>query len=883
MVEWTEAAKRELERYLTHVRQRLSPEEVDKNEVEDDLRRHITEKAHSSGLGIITQEDIQHFAEQMGLPAAEVKQMQQRTKDRKRRPKTKRLRFDLGGLAFFGIILPVIALALELFTGLCSSIYINPIPTIWHVLLVAMVPLANITAYVALRRNGTRHPKTVGWLNGLAFCIALYYAIIFLPLTPFAAIGILWLGLGLIPLSPLLSFISTCIVRAKLNQMLPNGTKPVLWKAIATSLLFIIIISIPGILTRTAIRQAALGHAQQKVTAIKLLRTFGNKDKLLRACYNIDRPFTDFSNYYFGGLEAPSEKEIQKVYYLVTGTPYNAVKPPDMRGFKGGRMTDAADWDFAQGGDKVAARVRGLTLSQSRIDGRIDSTACTAYTEWIMVFKNTSYRQREARATVALPAGSVVSRLTLWIDGEEREAAYAGRSKVKAAYKKVVKRRRDPVLVTTSGPDRILMQCFPVPPNGGTMKIKIGITSPLILTSPDSGLVRLPAFTEQNFGLEDSLKHTVWFEAPQPLNETGISEGLLNTITDNDKYIIKGSIDDDKLTATVAIAVRRNAAQTKCWTAAERGPQGFNVLQTIEAKTNTPPAALSIVIDGSARMAPYAEVIAETVEKLMHLTDCDIYIASDEIRHLTPKNGNGKSMPDSDIIKEIKKYKFCGGCDNVPALEPAWDSALASHGSVLWLHAAQPIEIMETEALLQRFERHPNTPVLYDYQFGAGLNLIANSLAYCSAYNSVPQLMGTKADLKLLSDQWGGILPLYGYNRQLTPVTNDVSKYVHTDLHIARLWANDKILKLSHSRKRGDHETAVKTAMDYQLVTPVSGAVVLETAKQYAEAGLTPSEAQASPAVVPEPATWALLLVGILILGANAARKYHRSKQQVPV
>jgi hypothetical protein len=115
MVEWTEAAKRELERYLTHVRQRLSPEEVDKNEVEDDLRRHITEKAHSSGLGIITREDIQHFAEQMGLPAAEVKQMQQRTKDRKSRPKTKWLRFDLGGLAFFGIILPIIALALELF------------------------------------------------------------------------------------------------------------------------------------------------------------------------------------------------------------------------------------------------------------------------------------------------------------------------------------------------------------------------------------------------------------------------------------------------------------------------------------------------------------------------------------------------------------------------------------------------------------------------------------------------------------------------------------------------------------------------------------------------------------------------------------------------
>ncbi len=76
-----------------------------------------------------------------------------------------------------------------------------------------------------------------------------------------------------------------------------------------------------------------------------------------------------------------------------------------------------------------------------------------------------------------LPPGGVVSRLTLWVDGEEREAAYAGRAKVKKAYKKVVERRRDPVLVTTCGKDRILVQCFPVPSNGGTMKIKVGITT----------------------------------------------------------------------------------------------------------------------------------------------------------------------------------------------------------------------------------------------------------------------------------------------------------------------------------------------------------------------------------------------------------------------
>lgn len=47
----------------------------------------------------------------------------------------------------------------------------------------------------------------------------------------------------------------------------------------------------------------------------------------------------------------------------------------------------------------------------------------------------------------------------------------------------------------------------------------------------------------------------------------------------------------------------------------------------------------------------------------------------------------------------------------------------------------------------------------------------------------------------------------------------------------------------------------------YQLVTPVSGAVVLETQQQYVPTGLTPVDPQTVPAI-PEPGTWALLALG---------------------
>jgi len=55
----------------------------------------------------------------------------------------------------------------------------------------------------------------------------------------------------------------------------------------------------------------------------------------------------------------------------------------------------------------------------------------------------------------------------------------------------------------------------------------------------------------------------------------------------------------------------------------------------------------------------------------------------------------------------------------------------------------------------------------------------------------------------------------------------------------------------------------VDLAARWQLVTPVTGAVVLETRQQFTEAGLTPVDPLTTPQIVPEPSTGALLMVGI--------------------
>ena len=55
-------------------------------------------------------------------------------------------------------------------------------------------------------------------------------------------------------------------------------------------------------------------------------------------------------------------------------------------------------------------------------------------------------------------------------------------------------------------------------------------------------------------------------------------------------------------------------------------------------------------------------------------------------------------------------------------------------------------------------------------------------------------------------------------------------------------------------------------------MTPLSGAVVLETSAQYQQAGLEPVEPGSVP-TIPEPETWAMLAVALAMLGVHRYRR----------
>ena len=91
-------------------------------------------------------------------------------------------------------------------------------------------------------------------------------------------------------------------------------------------------------------------------------------------------------------------------------------------------------------------------------------------------------------------------------------------------------------------------------------------------------------------------------------------------------------------------------------------------------------------------------------------------------------------------------------------------------------------------------------------------------------------------------------------------------------MHLARLWAAEEVSRLCDARHSTD---AMQLAARYQLVTPVSGAVVLETQAQYQRAGLQPAPPETVP-MVPEPSPVGLLILGLALVAAGR-RAWRRS------
>jgi hypothetical protein len=686
------------------------------------------------------------------------------------------------------------------------------------------------------------------------------YALLFLPLLPIAIVAVT-VGIGFLPFAPLTAFLSALrLQKALAHRKGDQSLRRPLVGGLLAGLAVMVALDVPSAATRLGVQMAASSVPAERERGLTLLRTVGDDDLLLRLCYGSAGQPTGLlsgfamlmSNDWIGtrSPSAASPAEAREIYYRLHGVPFNTRPAP----FNHASRFADTPFDDDHGGTRVGGRMQGLTLASSRIDGSISGDDLVAYLEWTIEFRNAAAIDREARLQLALPPGGVVSRATLWVNGEEREAAYGGRGEVRAAYQQVaVVQRRDPLLVTTKGADRVLAQAFPVPRNGGTIRFKIGISAPLDLTTPGKTRLTLPAIVDRNFSIGADAGHSVWIESRQALNAPA---GLDMSRVDGKLYRISGMLDDRTLSgARPAIMVDHSSDATS---RLSRLGDGEPIVQQITQ--GEPARTLMMVIDGSARLAGTTAKLTAALDAIPAGTKVGAIIAGEPMRRVAMAPWS--SAQKMAVAQLIRSASFSGGQDNAPALA---DALLAlepePQATLLWIHGPQPVSFADSGARLeQATARLSRLPKVVLYSVEPGPNEVLPDAPWAWGARTLPQSGAIDADLAaLFARNTGDHQVIHRQQGSATDGTTTGSD------HIARLWANERVLELM--RAGGNRADAVALATQYRLVTPVSGAVVLENKQQYDAARLTPTQATV-PTVptVPEPHEWALIIIACAAL-----------------
>lgn len=743
------------------------------------------------------------------------------------------------GVFVVASVFPATVIIIELVTGFCSGAFFDPVPTIGHLLLIALVPLVNLLLWRAVR-NGTA-PAWLLVAGGTAIAVAASYSLLFLPMLPFALIAIIFMGIGLLPFAPLAGLIYGVRWTSEAAALHPRGGRIAIG-GVALGAAALLLVDLPATITQIALDRYN-GDAADRRDAVTLMRNFGDRDMLLRQSYGDTARASGVLSFlvsaWTNGIfwsERPRGEAARELYFRVTGRAFNAVARP---GHGASDRMRLFAWDDDQGGEEVGGRVPDLALAGSRIDGSVAARENLAYVEWTVDLANRGDMQREARFTMALPEGAVASRATLWINGAPREASIAGRGETRAAYSSVVNASRDPLLVTTDGAQRLLVQAFPIQPHA-TMRLRIGVTAPFMIAPDGRRSLALPAIVERNFDLAPDLRHAVWIEGAGTMREM---------LSDATLLARRPSLTLPSATAPSVIIGSMRA----------EGKAPALVVEQRITQVAAPRGPLMLVVDGSADMASVAAALPPALDAIVSGRMVGLVTTGDEPGFVAPA---AWSRAQANLIRtKLAAVRFSGGQDDRAALATALQAIPRADATVLWLHGAQPIRFTSAEpALDQALDRLPALPRLVRYQVTPGRAMtLAGSHWFDTA--RLPSPSGdTAADLRAILTQVGGAAPRWVVSRKAVADNSSTGS-----AHVVRLWAADQLAGKGGSRGKA-REEAITLAHRLNVVTPVSGAVVLETKQDYRANGLPVPDPDAVP-TVPEPETWALLIL-VAVAGA---------------
>ncbi len=718
-------------------------------------------------------------------------------------------------LIALGVILPASTLVASLIitqNSLWHLILKSPIETLIKFALVLSVPLVNQLTLSAIAARVSRHPIRLGILNGatigttfIAGVISTVSIVLGYPTndqfgashsSEFAIVA-------------LTSWISFGVAVFLANQLqLSKETRGARIRTLLYSMLGVLIsISLiagseaRNIFIKISQHLAISDSSADRQRGLNWLRALNSERDLRLEC--ADPTCTGLSGLFF----KLDDLVTRQLYFAATGAPYKHSETADISMQSNAYLNKHV----------VGKPISELSLTRSKLTGFLHPETLTSSLEWTFVFKNKTSGVQEARAEISLPPEAVVSGLTLWIDGEPRKALFAATERIKSASNWIVVDRRDPALISDLGQDKYLLRCSSVPARG-ELRVMVAITAPLKLESPNESSLILPKLLATNFSIlgEQGLR----------LQSTGKMEANHEKIKASDSVggqrVLSGTFDSQNISdSNIAVRLKRSSNFTSI---AARDPNlqtGDCLVETIKQSAVQVPNHLVIVVDSSQSLRRHRTEIAEALTSLNSKITTYLMIASDD------PSIQGLSMPLAEGLKKLEQIDFSGGHDNLQSLIAASEKASETQNSaVLWLHGPQP-GFNQEMYIMPPFSAVPS---FYDLDVEPGSTNLADLLKNhreIGPFTQVTRTASVGRDLQRLLKKW------QPKSKEFTidiSTSNTMQNYRFASSREARelatLWASRRCRKLLANRNLTE---ASKLAIQYKIVTPVTGAVVLES------------------------------------------------------
>lgn len=718
-----------------------------------------------------------------------------------------------------GVVFPLFSFLLFAVFALPELVKIDWSAALETAVCLALMPVCNYITHKKLASNTESGARAAGLYSGIALGIStigtlIAYGFLFNSLS--------WSASRIVPytIASLPSLIAGILISLELWQKTNPSNKRLVSRfsilGMALSFLIILAPNVKASILESAQYKAQHGTAEEQSEAISFLRTFATESDLNPCSVASD-------NLRFGSLLLPHSFSYpnKDLYFRITGKPFNEA-------WYRIDWTNPTKSKATQDSTVVGSKVDGLSLAKSRITGSIDSRSLSASLDWTLIFKNSSNSEQEAKARISIPHGAVISRLTLWIDGQPYEAAFSTTAKAKAAYDWIVKSHRDPVLVTMCGPDTALLQCSPVPARNGDMKVRIGFKSPIEDKGNKGYEFSLPGILNCNFDRPE--RHYIHLHSNSVL---AAHDGHSSTKRTSEGYPFDFPLIDNANSRSIAsFRVERPETDTLIATPDWYSHGKQYIVERLVSRPMFAPEKLYVVIDQSSTLKEHLSEIKEGLAKLPASVDSSWLFAVD--RKKGDKDSSISPLTMFEAMNQFQSAAFSGGQDNGPALREGLERASESADSaVLWIHGPQPL----TSASYLSYLDLVHKPVLYDFNLGGSSDRLTQSLLTdnfekLASYKVASQGATIAEDFERLYSEWQpGKKKLVAIRTiDSRPPKSLIEFDRSVSAQLTCLWAKEEVDRLL---AHGKLEQAEKLASTYRLVTPVTGSVVLERESDY--------------------------------------------------